>query len=246
MDLYEPIDIPKPVADDVWIVDGPIVKMDMVVTKMPFPTRMTVVRLQNGELFLHSPTEFNEELSRRIDELGPVAHLVSPNKIHYAHIKTWKDHYPNATAWASPGVRERAASQDIEVRFDRDLGDEAEPQWADDLDQLVFRGSRYMEEIVFFHRKTKTLILTDLIENFEPDRTPKKYRWLLKLAGITDPDGSTPRDFRMTFWGNKAEAHRSAQALIDLNPERVIVAHGRWYETNGTDELRRALRWALT
>lgn len=245
MELYEPINTLKPVADDVWIVDGPIVHMDMGITHMPFPTRMTVIRLSTGELFLHSPTEFDDTLRDQIDELGTVAHLVSPNKIHYAHIATWKEHYPRATAWASPKVRERAADQDIEVHFDRDLGDAPEDEWASDLDQLIFRGSRFMEEVVFFHRKTRTLVLADLIENFEPDRTPLKYRWLLRLAGVTDPDGKAPLDFRVTFWGRKDKARLSAQQLIDWNPERVIVAHGRWYEQNGTRELRRAFQWVL-
>ena len=100
-------------------------------------------------------------------DLGAVAHLVSPNKIHYAHIAAWKRAYPGAMAWASPGVRERAASRGVGVSFDGDLGDGPEEAWSGDLDQLVFRGSRFMEEVIFLHRKTRTLILADLIENFE-------------------------------------------------------------------------------
>ena len=63
--------------------------------------------------------------------------------------------YPGATAWASPGVRERAASQNIEVEFDSDLGDEPEPAWRENLDQLIFHGSRFMEEVVFFHHPSQ-------------------------------------------------------------------------------------------
>ncbi len=243
MDLYEPINELKPVADDVWIVDGPIVRMSFGPASMPFPTRMTIVRLDSGDLFVHSPIEFDEELSRQVDKLGRVAHLVSPNAIHYAHIAAWKRHYPQATAWASPGVRQRAESQDIEVAFDCDLGDEPQRPWAGELEQMRFRGSRVMDEIVFFHRATRTLILADLIENFELHRVPARYRCLIRLAGITDPDGKAPIDYRLTFIGNKDEARESARTLIELEPERVIIAHGRWYETDGTAELRRAFRW---
>ncbi len=243
MELYEPIQTLKPVDDDIWIVDGPIVRMSFGPGSMPFPTRMTIVRLDGGELFVHSPIEFDEELSRSVEKLGKVAHLVSPNKIHYAHIATWKEHYPEATAWASPGVRERADSQDIEVAFDRDLGDEPEGPWVGELEQMRFRGSRVMDEMVFFHRKSRTLILADLIENFELHRVPAKYRCLMRLAGITDPDGRAPLDYRLTFIGNKDEARESARELIAMDPERVIVAHGRWYDTDGVAELRRAFRW---
>ena len=118
--LYEPINILKQVDEDIWIVDGPIVKMAMYGTSIPFPTRMTIVRLSNGELWCHSPTELTLELKAQIDSLGSVRHLISPNKIHYAHIGSWARAYPEATAWASPGVRDRAAQQKIEVTFDAD------------------------------------------------------------------------------------------------------------------------------
>lgn len=163
MELYEPINTLKPAGENLWLVDGPIVRMAFLGGTMPFPTRMVVVRLANGDLFLWSPTEPDDRLRAKIDALGPVRHLVSPNKIHYAHIATWKWAYPEATAWASPGVRERAASQRVDVFFDADLGDLPEEAWFEDLDQLIFRGGRFMEEVVFFHRKTLTLILADLI-----------------------------------------------------------------------------------
>jgi hypothetical protein len=41
----------QPFAQNIWIVDGPLV-LDMGIL---FPTRMTVVRLQNGSLWISSP-----------------------------------------------------------------------------------------------------------------------------------------------------------------------------------------------
>lgn len=210
---------------------------------VPFPTRMVVVRLESGELFIWSPTEWDESLRPQIDALGPVRHLVSPNKIHYAHIAAWKRAYPGATAWALPGARQRAASQGIEVVFDADLGDGADPAWRDDLDQLIFRGSRFMEEVVFYHRKTKTVILADLIENFEPAKLGFLHRGLARLAGAADPDGKAPLDLRMTFLGGKNEARACLDRMLAWKPEKVILAHGRPYCQNGTAELRRAFRW---
>lgn len=243
IELYEPINILKQVGEDIWLVDGPIVQMSMYGTKIPFPTRMTIVRLSNGELWCHSPTALTPELKAHIDSLGPVRHLISPNKIHYAHIHTWTKAYPEAMAWASPGVRERAAQQNIQVDFDADLEDEPSLQWLADLDQLIFRGSRFMEEVVFFHYKSGTLILTDLIENFEPNKVSKWFHWLLKLAGSADPDGKAPLDLRMTFWGQKQQARSCLKRVLQWNPQKIVLAHGRWYADNGTAELRRAFRW---
>jgi hypothetical protein len=167
MKLYEPINILKIVAENIWIVDGPLVKMSMYGTKTPFPTRMTVIKLSNGDLWCHSPTLLTPNLKKEIDQLGLVKHLISPNKLHYVHIDRWAKNYPEAIAWASPGVRERAAAQNLKVTFQSDLSEQPEPVWAKDLAQILFRGSRFMEEVVFFHHSSSTLILTDLIENFE-------------------------------------------------------------------------------
>lgn len=243
MKLYEPINTLKPVGEDLWIVDGPIVRMSYFGGSMPFTTRMVVVRLRSGELLLWSPTELEDELRAQLEDLGPVRHLVSPNRIHYAHIAAWKQAYPEATAWASPGVRERAASQRIDVSFDADLGDEPESEWREDLDQLIFRGSCFMEEVIFFHRASRTVILADLIENFEPEKVGGAFSLLARLAGAVDPDGKAPLDLRLTFLGRKDRARSSLQRMLAWQPEKVIMAHGRIYERGGAAELRRAFRW---
>ena len=243
VELYEPINTLKPVGEGLWVADGPVVRMSYLWGSIPFPTRMVVSRLASGDLFLWSPTEPDGGLRAEIDALGPVRHLVSPNKIHYAHIAAWKRIYPEATAWASPGVRERAASRGLDAPFDADLGDLPEEAWRGDLDQLVFRGSRYLKEVVFFHRRTRTLILADLIENFEPEKVGGAWRWLLRLAGAADPDGKAPIDLRLTFVGGKDAARASFECVLCWEPERVIVAHGRPYERDGAAELRRGFRW---
>lgn len=240
--LYEPINILKPVAPGLWIVDGPIVRMAALGGSAPFPTRMTVARLADGGLWCHSPIAPDAALFAAIDALGPVRHLVSPNKLHYAHIAAWKRRYPAAVAWASPGVRERAASQRIEVIFDAELGDRPNLAWAAELDQLHFRGSRVIEEVVFLHRASATLILADLIENFEAARLGMAMRWIARLGGVLDPDGKAPLDMRLTF-RDRATARACLQRITDWQPRRIILAHGRCYLDSAGAELRRAFRW---
>lgn len=243
LELYEPINTLKPIAEDIWIVDGPLIRMQMYGLKVPFTTRMTVIRLQNGDLFLHSPTECTPWLREQIDSLGVVRHLVSPNKLHYAYVSAWGAAYPEAIKWASPGVRERAQGVGIAVQFDRDLAETPEPPWMPEIDQVVFRGSRFMEEFVFFHKASRTAILTDMIENFEPERVSGRWRWLIRLSGSAHPDGKAPIDLRMTFQGGKEQARASVQQILAWKPERVILAHGRWYPKDGVAELKRAFRW---
>lgn len=238
LDTYEPIQRLKPIDDNLWLVDGPLITFKGV----PFPTRMTIVRLSSGGLFIHSPIALTEPLKQAIDQLGTVEHLVSPNKIHYWWVGEWGKVYPKARKWASPGARPAAQKQGWD--FDCDLGDMADPAWAEDIDQLIVKGGRFMEEVVFFHRKSRTLILADLIENFECHKLHSPLlRWFTKLAGNQDPDGKLPIDLRLTYWGRHDQLRTSVESMLAWQPEKIIMAHGRWYDANGVAELRRAFRW---
>lgn len=238
---YEPLNTLKPVAENIWIVDGEAISF----YGLPYSTRMTVVRLSNDDLLLHSPIALNDDLKRQIDGLGRVRHLVSPNWIHYAFIPEWVEAYTETISWASPKVRERSKKFGVPVVFDRDLGDISEVEWSDELEQMIVRGNKYHEEVVFFHRSSKTLILTDLIENFEACNIPLWFRPLARLAGILDPDGKAPVDMRLGFLKGKRELRKAVQRMIEWAPDRVILSHGRWYTEKGAEELWRAFRWVL-
>jgi hypothetical protein len=132
----------------------------------------------------------------------------------------------------------------VGVRFDADLGYAAETAWSSELDQLVFAGSRWLHEVVFFHRSSRTLILADLIENFEPAKVRgAAFRWLLARVGVLAPDGRTPIDLRATFVGRRAAARASLERILAWAPERVIVSHGRCIDTDARAHLERAFRW---
>jgi hypothetical protein len=109
----------------------------------------------------------------------------------------------------------------------------------------VVRGD-VLIEIAFFHYPSRTLVLTDLIENFELKRTRgRSYRLLLRLAGAADPDGKAPVDMQLTFWRHRKAVRAVVERMIAWSPERVIIAHGRWYQENCAAELRRAFRWVF-
>lgn len=236
---YEPLNTLMAIGDDIWIVDGPMIKF----YGMPFPTRMTVIRLQNGDLMLHSPCALTDDLKMAVSKLGTVKHLISPNWIHYAYIHEWAVAFPKAVSWASPNVRKRAKKYKSDVVFNRDLGAVAEIDWANEVNQMIVPGSKVHEEVVFFHKTSKTLILTDLIENFEPKNVPWWFRPIIRIAGISDPDGQMPRDMRMTFRAGRKQLRGAVETMIGWEPKQIIVAHGRWYDRDGVAELRRAFRW---
>lgn len=247
--LYKPINTYKPISENIGTVDGPLVYMSypwllLSFIKIPFPTRMTVIKLANGDLWLHSPTAYDENLAEELQKIGRIAHLVSPNKIHYANIQAWKERFPDAVSWASPGVKERAESQNIEVQFDRELGALAPSEWADEILQTVLPGN-FLDEVMFFHKKSKTLILTDTIQNYELDKVGQPYRFLIWLAKAYDPHGQMPVDLRATFGKNAPGVKEAVETVLSWQPERIIVSHGKCIEKDAEKALKWAFRWAM-
>lgn len=238
---YAPLNTPKQVDENIWIVDGGKIRF----YGLPFSTRMTIVRLGNGNLFVHSPVAPTPELLEEVSQLGRVAHLVSPNWIHYAFIAEWAAAFPGAKCWASPNVRNRAAKYSNHVQFDQDLDERADPAWAQELEQLIVHGSTAHVEVVFFHTSSRTLILTDLIENFEIGEIPFLLRWLYHLGGIVHPKGAMPRDMRASFARSRPILRDAVETMIAWNPKRIILSHGLWYRENGVAELKRAFKWVL-
>jgi hypothetical protein len=238
---YPPVDVLKPVTENVWIVDsGPQQALGL-----SLPVRMTVVRLNSGEVWLHSPTRFNPELRREIEVIGPIRHIVAPNAAHWTHVKEWQSACPAAIVSAAPGLRDRAQVKAAGLRLDRDLADAPPPEWAHEFEQTIIPGGAGFREVAFFHRPTRTLILTDLIQNLEPRRLPLGTRLFARATGVQAPDGKAPAYLRLVVRLRRREARRAVNQLIARAPARVIFSHGRWFEREGTEQLRRAFRWLL-
>ena len=236
---YPPLDTLKPVAENVWVVDsGPINAMGL-----SLPVRMTVIRLASGGMWLHSPTRFTEGLRQEIEAIGPLQHLVAPNIAHWSFLKEWQTHCGGVTTSAAPNLRKRAQVKAAGVRLDRDLSETAPPDWADEIEHAIVPGALGFREVAFFHRPSRTLLLTDLIQNLETKKLPLATRWFAILTGARN--GTSPTQIRLALRPNRAEAAESVRRMIGWGPERVIFAHGRYFVRDGTRQLGRAMEWLV-
>jgi len=235
---YPPLDVVKPFADGVWIVDsGP-----MIASGLSLPIRMTVIRLPDRSLLLHSPTRFTPALAAALAELGVVRHLIAPNIAHWTRLPAWQRAYPHATLWGAPGLRDRGQVQRSGVRIDRDLGAAPPAEWADTLDQGLIDGAAGFSEVWFHHRPSRTLVLTDIVQHMEPERLPPITALIARLSG--GAAGTTPRYLRPVLRYGGHDLRAAAATLVALAPERVVFAHGRPFTDDAAGRLRRALAWA--
>ena len=203
------------------------------VTEMPLRfygvevgTRMTVCRLSCGGLWLHSPIRLTKELRENLDRLGPVRFVVAPNKLHHLFVGDYFSAYPRTRVYASPGLPEKRR----DLPFHGILTEAPEPGWAEDLDQTVFRGERQLEELVFFHRASRSLILTDLVQSGHPE-SPRLTRLATRLNGTYKRPGP-PAPVKLGF-RDKAAAKASLERVLSWDFERIVMAHGRVIETGG-------------
>ncbi len=226
----------QPIGDEIWIADGPEVSF----YGFPYPTRMTLIRLDGGDLWVWSPIALDQDLRAEIDALGRVRHLVSPNKLHHLYLGEWAEAFPDARLYSSPGLARRRDDLD----FDAELGDEPEPAWQGQIDQVVVTGSLAMDEVLFFHRRSSTCLVCDLIQRHDPTEQTGWKGCLMRLDGLVGDDGSTPREWRLTFL-DRGRARAAVETALSWRPERLVIAHGEWAPTDGTAALQHGLRWLV-
>ena len=188
---------------------------------------MAVARLSSGQVWVWSPIALSPELAAAVEALGPVSHIVSPNKLHHLFLAAWKQRWPAARLYAPPGL----ARKQRQIHFDVQLGDRPEAAWLNDIDQAVFRGSFALVEVVFFHRASRTAILGDLIQRF-PECAASGFKGLVMRVGhIVGPHGSTPGDWRLSFLFREP-ARAARRRVLDWKPQRLDATAMRNYGSN--------------
>lgn len=223
------------IGKDIWIMDGEAVPF----FTLPYTTRMTIVRLSNGQLWIHSPVRLTPELQCSVDALGNVQYLIAPNHLHHLFVEQWQRAYPQALTYGTQQVVNKRS----DLHFDGVLTSDESGPWSEDLDDLLFTGSAVMQEAVFFHRGSATLIVTDLIENFSGRAFGGWKMTLAKAAGIVAPHGKTPLDWRLSFTFHKQEARQHLATMVGWQPQQVVMAHGEWIRDNGVAFLQRSFHW---
>jgi len=215
------MDALRNLAPQLWVGDRPL-----RLAVGDIGTRTTVVRLADGGLFVHSPARLDPETQQALEALGPVRAVVAPSKAHHLFAGDYQHAYPDARLFGAPGLPEKR--QDL--RFDEVLSDEPPAAWRGQLEQHLFRGAAFLNEVVFFHPATRTLVLTDLAFNVPRDRVAGA-RLFYRLVGAAGRFGPH-RLVRLMIRDRKA-ARDSVATILGWDFDRVIVTHGEVLETGG-------------
>lgn len=187
-------------------------------------TRMTIVKLGDG-LFVHSPTPL-EPIRAEVDALGEVRHIVCPNLWHHVFAGEWAKAYPEAKLYGPKALHAKRRDLAFAGTLDRD--------WGDELETIPIEGT-LLKETVFVHPKSRTLVTSDLAENF-PTMDDFITRQYLKLNGTLGRVG-WPRVLQFAY-RDKAKAKACIERVLEHDFDRLILGHGEIIETGAKDAIR--------
>ncbi len=217
---------------DLWCLDADL----RVQAGFHLPIRMTVIRLADGGLWLHSPIAIDETTAAAIDALGPVRHIVAPSLLHHLFAGAACERWPAATLHAPASL----AVKRPELKIGQPLAEDA--RWSA-LTIIAVAGAPKIDEHVFVHHPSGTLIVTDLLFNVH------------EVPGLMSPlilrmVGAWKRLAQSRIWRStvkdRAAASASARRLMALDFSRLVPAHGVVIAGADTHErVGAALQWML-
>lgn len=223
----------RAISEGLWVAEHPLKAMGMELGR-----RMTVVRLVDGGLWLHSVGRLTPDVRGWLDRLGRVAFIVSPTRLHHRWMEAYAEAYPEAVLVASPGL----PSKRPDLAFDRVLDDVPDPGWAPDIDQAVFPVRGDYREVVFLLRSSRTLILADLCFHIPADRGPVTTT-LARALGYYERF-ATSRLLRLSL-ADRPAAREALTRILAWDFDRVIIGHGEILDSGGKPALERAFAWLL-
>lgn len=199
---------------------------------------MTVIRLENGSVLLHSPCRPSNDLLAKIGTIGTVTDVVAPNWFHDLYLTDYKRFYREATFWG-PAFLRRQRKAIIDFAMDGSV----QPKWSAEMPHVTLPGLLTFDESIFYHRPTRTLIVADVLMNASlPAAAPLITRLGYRLFDLRGQLKVFP--VLRWFGVNSRSAIRNAVSQIfEWNPERLIVGHGTPIAQGATKQLHAAFNW---
>ena len=160
--------------------------------------------------------------------------LVAPSLLHHLHLPSVIERYRPIELWGPPGLAEKRP----ELGTIRTLGNDPWP-YGDQLEHVLVRGAPMRNEVVFFHRASRTIYTADLFFNIcDPDGFLASIS--LRMMGIYRRFGAAKMWRKWVT--DRAAFSRSIDEILAWDFERIVVAHGEVVDENARDRFEIALR----
>lgn len=230
----------REIASNIWVKEQPFKYFGLEVG-----TRMSIVRLTHNKLVLISPVKLDNQAIAEINKLGTVTYIIAPNLFHYLYLQDCQNIYPEASVITAPGLKTKKPEIKSDYIFTED-----EINFNGELEYLLFAGFQVfmlttfsiVNEIVFYHPESQTLILTDTAFNF--DRSfPLVTQFASRIIGCYEQ--LRPSILEKIATRDKEQITASVNKLLQWDFQRVIMAHGTIVEENAREKFVAGYEWFL-
>ncbi|MEA5513867.1 DUF4336 domain-containing protein [Nodularia sp. UHCC 0506] len=231
----------RKIDTNLWVAEQPLKYFGLEVG-----TRMTVIRLINSKLMVISPISMDDAIIHQLNQLGEVAYIIVLNLYHHLFVADFKLCYPHAELWTVSGMERKRADLQIDqiITEGRNfLIDEVEYVLVQGFNTLDIKGYSPLNECVFFHPKSRTLIVTDIVFHINNQFASPSIKLLARLLGAYNQLRPTLLEKFATQ--DQAKVKFSIQQILKWDFERVIMAHGSIIEKNGKSQFKAGYEWFL-
>lgn len=209
----------KVIGENIWVQDDV-----MLLAGLPLRIRMTLIRLTSGLLWVHSPTPLNDKLRSFINTLGKVGYIVGASNGHNLWINEWRHAYSEAEVIVSDGIPKKIGLDKYKLVKDVDSG-----LWQDDIEMQHMPSVPFFCETVFYHKLTRSLIVTDMIQNTadEPTESVKAavMKFIFTCLGFKGLGVAPPLRWGFTIKDKRAFS-RFIESIKMWEFDSIVVAHG--------------------
>lgn len=220
----------KSVDTGIWRISQPV---DIGPIKMK--SNSTVIKLNDDSLWINSPPELNSQLIEELRGLGQVKYVIAPNLQHHLFFRQFLNTFPEAQGFCAPGLK-------IMNENDISLNNPVNFPWKDEVQGLYIEGLPVLNETIWYHHKTSTLIVTDLLFNFCDDNKGL-MRFLARVLGVYQKLRMS-RTMKLMI-KDKTRFADSIKKLSDWDIKRIVLAHDQVIEKDCKSKLSNAFSWIL-
>ena len=104
----------------------------------------------------------------------------------------------------------------------------------------MFKGNLFIEEVEFLHKKSRTLIITDFLQNYHAEEGDFAGNIVKKIGGVLN--GGVPLDVRLSFI-DRQRGRKVLARLLSWDFDKLIVAHGHCLKHDARALVENAFRW---
>ena len=216
------------IDDDVVVMSFPLKAFGI-----DFGRNVTLLRLRDGRVVVHSSAPFTDQDLSAIRRLGEPCWLVDASLLHDTFAKAGRAAFPDLPYLAPNGFTKTSGVTVQSL-------DNPPPDWHGELDVLRIEGTR-VNEYVFLHRRSRTLVTADLFFSF-PRETRGWARFfsrhimrLPRLFGISV-------FYRFLMINDRSAFERSMRELLRWDFANLVVAHRHPIEKTARVAVETALR----